>query len=500
MFSQFQRTGSGCGIEIRGEDLHVVAVKSRRAGLEVLGTTKIEGFRERPAAEWGAEYAAFLISCGLSHVSATVSLPRQDVIVRQIQLPAMKEKELAAAVGYQLDALHPFTDDEVFHAYAVIGDSSDGPAPVVVVIAERDVVTHYADVFQEAGIAVSAFSVTASSLRAALQLRQDRPPTSLLVMNRDGEELDVYGESAGRPALNIVFNLGAVSPDRAVQLAEADLRLERGESAALVLTGEPLAVESTEAFELTSPAEMFPVPLVAPADFDLAADIQSLSTAIESACPKLGWGANLLPLERRQTDSRLLWVPTAILAGLLVLLGAGFLLRPMIQNRAYAASIEEQLAALEEMVTSTETNRSETADVRERVAVLEGLSGRTSRDLRIISEASSLLPASAWLQLMTIDDDGVRLVGEAANAAPLLGTLNQARTVNGFAFSTSLVQRNDKERFEIVATRTPSGTLPANGIDETDPVLEDEPVEPVPSSDDPVDVTEPLDESAGEVL
>lgn len=491
MFSQFQRIGSGCGIEIRGEDLHVVAVKSRRAGLEVLGSTKIENFRERPAAEWGAEYADFLLSSGLSHVSATVSLPRQDVIVRQIQLPTMKEKELAAAVGYQLDALHPFADDEVFHAYAVMGGSSDGPAPVVVVIAERDVVNHYADLFQEAGIAVSAFSVAASSLRAALQLRQDRSDTPLLVMNRDGEDLEVYGESAGRPALNIEFNLGAVSPERAVQLAEADLRLEQGESASLVLTGEPLAIESTESLELTSPAEVFPVPLAAPADFDLAADIQSLSTAIESACPKLGWGANLLPIDRRQTDSRLLWVPTAVLAGMLVLLAAGFLLRPMIQNRAYAATIEEQLAALEDVVASTENNRVATADVRERVAILEVLAGRTTQDLRIISETSSILPASAWLQLMTVDDDGIRLTGEAASAAPLLGILNQARTVEDVAFSTSLVQRNEKERFEIRGSRAAVGVFPTGEI----------PVDDTPApAQEMIDLTDSVEESEGEEL
>ena len=240
MLSQLQRMGSGCGIEIRGDDLHVIAVKSRPAGLTVLGSTKIEGFRGRPAAEWGAEYADFLVACGLSHVSATVSLPRRDVIVRQIQLPPMKEKERAAAILYQLDALHPFAEDEVFHAYAVLDAQAQGPPPVVVVVAEREIVTHYADLFEEAGIAVAAFTVAASSLRAALQLRQDRMATPLLLMNREGAELEVYGESTGRPVLNVEFNLGAVPADRALQLAEADLRLERGESAALILTGEPM--------------------------------------------------------------------------------------------------------------------------------------------------------------------------------------------------------------------------------------------------------------------
>jgi Tfp pilus assembly protein PilN len=277
--------------------------------------------------------------------------------------------------------------------------------------------------------------------------------TPLLVVNREGQDLEVYGESAGRAALSVEFDLAAVPAERALQLAEADLRLDRGETAVLVLAGEPLDVDAANALTPASVSEVFPVPVSAPAGFDLSRDLQSLAVAVESACPRLGWGANLLPVERRRSDSRLVWIPTAVLAGLLVLLGIGFLLRSTIQNRAYAAVIEQRLAALQEVVDSTESNREEAAEVREKIAVLEGQASRTLQDLRIVSEISTLLPASAWLQSLTVDDAGVRLSGETANAAPLLGVLNQARTVQGVAFATSLVRREGKERFEITAQR-----------------------------------------------
>ena len=108
MIKQFQRWGSGCGIEIDGENLRVVAVRSRTSSLTLLGTVTIENFRERPVEDWGREYADFLAAHGLAHVAATVCLPRQEVIVRQVQLPPMNVKERAAAVRYQLDGLHPF--------------------------------------------------------------------------------------------------------------------------------------------------------------------------------------------------------------------------------------------------------------------------------------------------------------------------------------------------------------------------------------------------------
>ena len=76
--------GTGVGIEIAGNDLIVSVVRVRPSGPTVLGAAAIQNYRERPAAEWGLDYAAFLKRFGAAYVPATVLLPRKDVIVRQI--------------------------------------------------------------------------------------------------------------------------------------------------------------------------------------------------------------------------------------------------------------------------------------------------------------------------------------------------------------------------------------------------------------------------------
>src|SRR6476646_3628180 len=98
--------GTGAGIEIRGGDLEIAVARVRPFGIEVTGRLTIRGFRERPAAEWGSEYNGFLKACSASHVAATVLLPRQDVIVRQIALPGVASGDLEGAVELQLDTLH----------------------------------------------------------------------------------------------------------------------------------------------------------------------------------------------------------------------------------------------------------------------------------------------------------------------------------------------------------------------------------------------------------
>ena len=105
--------GSGVGVEIGAEDLEVVAARVRPNGVTVLGRLEIADFATRPAAEWGGEYARFLKPLGLSHVSATVLLPRRDVIVRHLVLPGVSGKDVEGAIRFQLDSLHPYGEDEV---------------------------------------------------------------------------------------------------------------------------------------------------------------------------------------------------------------------------------------------------------------------------------------------------------------------------------------------------------------------------------------------------
>jgi len=115
--------GAGIGIEIGEQDLTVMVTRVRPSGTRLLGAGVIARFKERPAAEWGAEYTDFVKRLGVSHIPATVLLPRQELIVRLLSLPGVSDRDLPSAIQYQLDSLHPFGEDEAAHAWCRIGRS-----------------------------------------------------------------------------------------------------------------------------------------------------------------------------------------------------------------------------------------------------------------------------------------------------------------------------------------------------------------------------------------
>jgi Tfp pilus assembly PilM family ATPase len=123
-FRKLLAFGSGVGIEIGARDLEVAAKRVRPTGIQVLGRMTIEDYAARPAAEWGAEFARFLKSAGAERISATVLLPRREVIVRQVALPGVAAKDLEGAIRFQMDALHPYGDEEVVWGWSPLAYGS----------------------------------------------------------------------------------------------------------------------------------------------------------------------------------------------------------------------------------------------------------------------------------------------------------------------------------------------------------------------------------------
>ena len=115
--------GTGIGIEIRERDLDVIVTHVRPTGVKVAAYTTIRNFRERPAGEWGSEYLRFLRDQGASHVAATVVAPKRDLIVRQVALPGVANKDFASAIGYQVEALHPYGDEEIACGWWRVSDN-----------------------------------------------------------------------------------------------------------------------------------------------------------------------------------------------------------------------------------------------------------------------------------------------------------------------------------------------------------------------------------------
>jgi hypothetical protein len=426
--------GSGVGIEIAGpagaESLRIAAARVRPGKARALSTLTIADASHHSAGVWGTEYSSFLRKLDLSHAAATVVLPRRDVIVRQLVLPGVPDKDLPAAIDFQMEGLHPYPEDEAVSGWARI----PGTAAVLIAIARRSVTERYANLFAEAGVKIGSFTCSAPLIYSALRLLRQRlpatagPVTGLLAYEATGTGVEVYGESPSRAVFSAFFDAPA---ERALALAASELRLD----AATV----PQALD-----------QVLGVPAALP---DAAA--LPYAAALASACPLFALPLNLLPADRRQSGSRLLWIPSAALGAAVLLLALALALFPRYETGKYLESLNAEIAKVTPVANRSSQLDARIAAARARTIQLDEMRGRTKADMDVLGEMTRILAPPSWLNQLEITRTQVMLAGETQQAAPLLQIIDSSPLFQGSEFTMAPSRVNAAEAFRIRTTREP---------------------------------------------
>jgi len=424
--------GTGVGIEIQGEDLRVAVVRVRPWGAVVLAAAVIARFRSRPAAEWGAEYADLLKAAGASHLAAWVLLPRGELVARNLSLPGVDAADLMSAVRYQIDSLHPYPEEDVLWDAARLRGSSC----LLAAVCKRATAEHYGELFAEAGVKISGFTFSAAALYAASRLLAQPDPAGLIAVDVRGQEVEVYGESPSQPAFSALFD---VLPEKAAALAAAQLRLAPNAG--------PVSF-----------AALLPEPRRAPEGFSVESWALAYAAALAAARPRQALKINLLPAQLRSASSRAMYVPTAALAGVLLIMLAALLVQSLLAERRYLAVVEAETARLEPLVKRAQAAEKTAAEARERVIQLDGFRNRSKNDLDALLELTRLMAPPVWVEGLDMTRETVNLSGEADQAAGLLKTLDQSKLFRNSEFTSPISRAGAAELFRIRTQRR--GALP----------------------------------------
>ena len=400
--------GSGAGIEVGPVNLTASIVRVRPSGAKLSGSIVIENFRERPAAEWGRQYSDFLKANGVGHLAAAVLVPRNEVIVRTMPFPGVKDEELAAAVGYQLDSLHPYGEDDAAVAWSRLDATN-----VLLGVARRQTLDQYISLFAEAGVKVATFTFSAACLRSALRM-VDAPPASLLAGIETAEGVEIYGESDAKPVFSAVFDM---APERARAFAAAELRLPSD----------------------TAPSEL--------------GVTLSHAAAMTSACPNFALDANLLPEAQRRSTSKLRYVPTALLATVLAGLCAAILFHQPYDERVYREALAREIKQVEKLSGRVPALDKNLAQTRAKVELIDEFRKRTRADLDLLQELTTTLAPPAFAGAVDITRDTVSIAGEAEQAAILLRLFDNSPRLAGSEFTVPIARLAASESFRIRSQR-----------------------------------------------
>ncbi len=372
--------GTGAGLEIDGDVLHVTVLRVRPGSLKVVAAESFAGFRERPAAEWGSEIAAFLKRSGAPDKPLMVVLPPGESLSRTISLAGVSKRELGSAVELQLDGIQPFGEGAAANGWAPLDDKG----AVLVGIAREETVDGYSVLFAEAGLALAGFTSAPAAIRSAMLFHPKRPEQFLAVRSTE-TDVRLYGESRSAP----VFWAAMEMPlERAIPFARAQMRLP--EEAPNEDLNERLPGESI-----------------------------SGAAALMSACPWLAVDLNLLPDAQRSARSRWMFVPTAVLACLLAAAGVAFANLERFEDKRLMDGLNQQSARYSDAARRASEAERERVAVEQRIAQLKEFRQRNRKDLDALIEATRLIAPPAWSSRLDLTRSAIAISGEASNAAEL---------------------------------------------------------------------------------
>ena len=227
--------------------------------------------------------------------------------------------------------------------------------------------------------------------------------SGFVAVNRAEEgAIEIYGESLDHRLFTAEFDLPL---ERVVALAVSELRLDP-ESA-------PVPLE-----------RILPAPKVNPVENDLSRDALPYAAALVGACPRLAPVANLLPAERRASRSRAMFVPTIVLAALLVIACGVLVAYNKVEQRQYLAKLQAEVARLEPRAARAQVLDKQIDAMQARSSLLDEFRGRPKADLDSLLELTKLLPPPVWTAQVEMNRETVNISGEAEQAAALVRVLD----------------------------------------------------------------------------
>ena len=247
----------------------------------------------------------------------------------------------------------------------------------------------------------------------------------------------------------IAFEIDRATPFRAAQVYFAVRALERPAPAGR-FAAELVAMPRARLDPLLAQAGALGVPI------DAVDMLQGTARA----------GVNLLPPERRPRHVSARGRLNLALA-LAVPVLVAFALGQWLHNR------EQALAQMQDQVQAMHNAAQQVADLRQRLMDQAGAAGflvRRKRDtvsvLALLADLTRRLPASAWVERLSLDNAGqLGMQGQAQQAAPLIDALKGSPLYDEVNFQGA-IQRDPntgKERFYLVAQlRQPAAATPAS--------------------------------------
>jgi Tfp pilus assembly protein PilN len=385
----------------------------------------------------------------------TLSLPKAWAVARWAELPITVKENLADVVSYELDRLTPFSSDNAFYDFRVLGEE-ERKLSIMLIAAKADLVNPYLEAIKEKGIRVDRVTVSPSAIGTLCSHGHGQQSTVFANVSAGGYEvglildslltslcagnIDVQDKTASLDGVVEEINRCAVTAAKRGGVPRLVLCTGEGELSAHLKRQVPSAVDL---FESISTRLKLP---------EASGHISPAATGsmLESLWPRAK-GFNLLQKGRGGQTSRIPVAFTMLLSLMLLALGIIYTVAPLRIEEKRLEEIDRRVAAIRTEVKKVETLKKEVDGLESEASTISNFKKGKPMTLLILKELTSILPKNAWLTRARITDTTVEIEGYAAVATELLSKLEASPYLKKVEFASPTFRdvRLNSDRFVI---------------------------------------------------
>ncbi|MFZ0427308.1 MAG: PilN domain-containing protein [Acidobacteriota bacterium] len=455
---------SALGIEVQADRLIMASVEKGFQDYQLKSWLILDRFRELPRPDLLARVQQFRNANGFNAENIVVGVPRDWVVIREVDFPIEVEENLDGVVRAQVEKLEPLEDVTSAYDFRVLTRDEETKRIVLqIVMVRRDVIDELLDLFKEMELYPASISFSSMGLRGVLAAHEDGLPRNagVLVLRLDSGRVELLACSRNQQICSDILEIPAGEPSAEAILEqvaeELNPRSEEFQSFnKLYLTGEMSA-------ELLGPFK------------DKVADAELLTTrlglkhkgvdkeTLGILVPAVGLAAsgllrkggryNLIPTERRIVNTRASLIPTYVLAVALLVLVAGLGTRSYFQQSALAAQVDSQVQGLQGEVNQVFALREAVEAKKAEVLTLQKLLNGRQKTLAVLKDLTVRIPDDAYLTSLQIQGEQLTMQGYANQASSLLPVIAESPFLESVKTNwiTKDPRRANMERFNFEA-------------------------------------------------
>lgn len=424
----------------------------RATVVAITGRDRLEHFVVEDAEDPAATLAAELQSREVSGRSMRVGLDRRFAVVKVIDLPRAAGSDLGAMVSFDLERHVPFPAEGVRFDWVELDSRPDEPHRMLVAAVERRTVERPLALLTGAHRRAATMVIACHELSSLLA--GDIPVRRAVWAHRHRDGADILLLEGRR--LLMSRHVAAADVEGLAREIQRSLPLVQwGDCEAVWLSGpdasdlEPALAAAVGVPVSEPPYANAKVPLITalPAEDD-GGGLLALAVAAGSRHPRL----NLLPAEARPWAASREQMTTAALIAITAFLGLVVALTHVMKTERYLDRLSQEIHRLDPEIKSVEGLSAEVARKRHVLAALQAAQDGRVPALPALRELAEMLPPGAWLQGVTMDGQGVELVGQSDAASSLIPLLEASDRLERVEFTSPVTKAQNKEQFRIRAS------------------------------------------------